>query len=143
MEIEGTIYKILPRELVTFGDGTQKAKGGFVISCNIDYPHYVAFELFGEERLVMLEGLSAGMLVRVNFYAESRESKNGNFYTALKCFGITTLPIGQNVVGTEPQVAHPAVKSGSSASMDTGDKQQESSQQTTSWLMGGDEEVPF
>ncbi len=91
MEIEGTIYKILPRELVTFGDGTQKAKGGFVISCNIDYPHYVAFELFGEERLVMLEGLSAGMPIRVNFYAESRESKNGNFYTALKCFGITTL----------------------------------------------------
>lgn len=91
MEINGTIYKILQREEVTFGDGTKKVKGGFVITHGIDYPSYAAFELFGEERLVMLEGLAVGMPVRVSFYAESRESKTGKYYTSLKCFGIASL----------------------------------------------------
>ena len=91
MEINGTIYRILRQEEVTFGDGTKKMKGGFVISCNMDYPHYVAFEMFGEERLSLLNGLAPGMPVRVGFYAESRLGKKGGYYTTLRCFNILAL----------------------------------------------------
>lgn len=90
MEIKGTIYKILPKEEVTLGDGTKKTKGDFVIT-HSEQPSYAAFELFGEERLSMLDGLAVGMPVKVNFYAESRLSKNGNYFTTLKCLGIATL----------------------------------------------------
>ena len=38
MEINGTIYKILQQEEVTFGDGTKKMKGGFVIMREGEYP---------------------------------------------------------------------------------------------------------
>ena len=76
---------------MTFGDGTKRIKGGFVITHGIDYPSYAAFELFGEERLSMLANVAVGMPVKVSFYAESRESKSGKFYTTLKCFGIATL----------------------------------------------------
>lgn len=31
MEINGTIYRILPQEEVSFGDATKKKKGGFVV----------------------------------------------------------------------------------------------------------------
>lgn len=88
MEINGTIYRILPQQDVVFGDGTRKVKGGFVIMREGDYPKPVAFELFGEERLSLLNGLKLGMPVRVSFFAESREGKNGNYYTTLRCFNI-------------------------------------------------------
>ena len=85
MEINGTIFKILPQQEVAFGDGTSKVKGGFVIMREGEYPKPVAFELFGEDRLAMLNGLNIGVPVRVNFYAESREGKDGKFYTTLRC----------------------------------------------------------
>ena len=97
MEINGTIYRILQQEEVTFGDGTKKIKGGFVIMREGDYPKPVAFELFGEDRLSLLNGLTLGMPVRVSFYAESRESKNGKYYTTLRCTNIMHLGAASNV----------------------------------------------
>ena len=101
MEINGTIYRILQQEEVTFGDGTKKMKGGFVIMREGDYPKPVAFELFGDERLSLLTGLSAGMPVKVNFIAVSFEGKNGGYYTTLRCTSVfplvtgTAMPVNQ------------------------------------------------
>ncbi len=97
MEINGTIYRILQTQEVTFGDGTKKIKGGFVIMREGDYPKRVAFEMFGEERLSMLNGLTLGMPVRVSFYAESREGKDGKFYTTLRCTNIMHLVAASNM----------------------------------------------
>ena len=97
MEINGTIYRILQSQEVTFNDGTKKVKGGFVIMRDGDYPKPVAFELFGEERLSMLNGLNLGMPVRVNFYAESREGKDGRYYTTLRCTNIMHMVATSNV----------------------------------------------
>jgi hypothetical protein len=97
MEINGTIYRILQQEEVKFGDGTKKIKGGFVIMREGDYPKPVAFELFGEDRLSLLNGLTLGMPVKVSFYAESRESKNGKYYTTLRCTNIMHLGAASNV----------------------------------------------
>ena len=112
MEINGTIYKILQREEVTFGDGTKKVKGGFVIMREGDYPKPVAFELFGEERLSMLNILTPGMPVRVFFFAESREGKDGKFYTTLRCTNIMHMVAASNVPlstgSTAPVSAPPA-----------------------------------
>ena len=101
MEINGTIYRILQQEEVTFGDGTKKIKGGFVIMREGDYPKPVAFELFGEDRLSLLNGLTLGMPVRVSFFAESRESKNGKYYTTLRCFNI----VHPGATSNEPPVS--------------------------------------
>lgn len=100
MEINGTIYRILQNQEVTFGDGTKKVKGGFVIMREGDYPKPVAFELFGEERLSMLNGLTLGMPVRVSFYAESRVGKDGKYYTTLRCTNIMHLMAASNMPPT-------------------------------------------
>lgn len=100
MEINGTIYRLLQNQEVTFNDGTKKVKGGFVIMREGDYPKPVAFELFGEERLSMLNGLNLGMPVRVSFYAESREGKDGRFYTTLRCTNIMHMVANSNVPPT-------------------------------------------
>ena len=110
MEINGTIYKILPQQEVVFGDGTKKIKGGFVIMREGEYPKPVAFELFGEERIAMLNGLSIGMPVRVSFYAESREGKDGKFYTTLRCTNLMTYVAG--MMPPAPSVAYPAYGQG-------------------------------
>lgn len=109
MEINGTIYRILQNQEVTFNDGTKKLKGGFVIMREGDYPKPVAFEMFGEERLSMLNGLTLGMPVRVSFYAESRESKDGKYYTTLRCtnvLALTSQPLSvAEVTHSEPPAA--------------------------------------
>lgn len=88
MEINGTIYRILNNQEITFHDGTKKLKGGFVIMREGEYPKPVAFEILGEERLAILNGLTPGMPVRVSFYAESREGKDGKYYTTLRCTNV-------------------------------------------------------
>lgn len=144
MEIEGIVYKILPREEVTFGDGTKKIKGGFVITHGIDYPSHAAFELFGEERLSMLDNITVGMPVKVSFYAESREAKTGKFagkyFTSLKCFGIAALaaqnsaPSGMSPIqypnAVPPTATIPPVQDTPSAS-------------GTTDFLSEDDEVPF
>lgn len=110
MEIIGTMYKILRQEEVTLGDGTKKMKGGFVIMREGEYSKPVAFELFGDERLSLLTGLSAGMPVKVNFIAVSFEGKNGGYYTTLRCTNVfplvtgTATPVNQasNVAAANP-----------------------------------------
>ena len=91
MEINGTIYRILPQQDVVFGDGTRKVKGGFVIMREGEYAKPVAFELFGDDRLAMLTGLADGMPVKVNFIAVSFEGKNGGYYTTLRCSNVVPL----------------------------------------------------
>lgn len=84
------MYKILPREEVTYKDGTPGVKGAFVIMRD-DYPKPVHFEVFGHERLAAVEALPTGTAVRISFYAESHESKNGSYFTTLRCTNVMQL----------------------------------------------------
>ena len=95
MEIIGKMYKILPVEEVSFEDGTKKMKGGFVIKRLDDYQIPVFFELFGDEKIAVLKSYALDALVRVVFYAESREGKNGKYYTSLRCTNISGLETKQ------------------------------------------------
>ena len=98
MEIIGKMYRILPVEEVSVEDGTKKMKGGFVIKRVDDYQIPVFFELFGEEKIAMLKSYALDALVRVVFYAESREGRNGKYYTSLRCTNISGLETKQPAV---------------------------------------------
>jgi len=91
MEIIGTVYKILPTEEVTLGDGTTRKKSGFVIMRDGEFAKHVAFELFGDDRLALLNGLNVGMPVKVNFLPVSFMGKNGGYYTTLRCTNVFPL----------------------------------------------------
>ena len=136
MVINGTIYRILQNQEVTFGDGTKKKKGGFVIMREGDYPKPVAFELFGEERLSMLNGLTSGMPVRVSFYAESREGKDGKFYTTLRCTNIMHLMAASNM----PSAAYSWSPNGDTVSTQNHEPTALPKENDLPWA---DDEVPF
>ncbi len=102
MEIIGNVYKILPQEEVTLGDGTKRMKGGFVIMPDGVYAKPVAFELFGDERLALLNGISVGMQVKAYFLAISFEGKKGGYYTSLRCTNV--MPLVAATVSQSTQV---------------------------------------
>ena len=74
MDITGRLIKILP-EVRGESQRGPWVKGGFVIETEDTYPRQVAFTLFGEDRLAMVNALVMNAPVVVTFSPESREYK--------------------------------------------------------------------
>lgn len=110
MDITGRLIRILP---VAEGQSARGAwkRGGFVIETEDTYPRQVAFTLFGEDRLAMLNGLQLQTPVSVTFSPESREYQE-RWYTDLRCIRVMpmTMPNVQAAAYTAPapQAAPPA-----------------------------------
>ena len=92
MDIQGKLIKILPE---TRGESARGpwVRGGFVIETEDTYPRQVAFTLFGEDRLQMLQGLVMNSPVVVTFSPESREY-NDRWYTDLRCIRVANATVG-------------------------------------------------
>lgn len=90
MDITGRLIKILPEARGESARGPW-VRGGFVIETDDTYPRQVAFTLFGEDRLAMLNGLTMNSQVVVTFSPESREFQE-RWYTDLRCIRVT--PVG-------------------------------------------------
>lgn len=111
MDITGKLIKILPNQE---GDSARGhwVRGGFVIETDEMYPKMVAFTLFGEDRLAMINGLAMNSPVTVTFSPESREY-NERWYTDLRCIRVmpavaaAAAPVAGQPVAAAP-VAAPA-----------------------------------
>ena len=86
MDITGRLIKILP-EVRGESQRGPWVKGGFVIETEDTYPRQVAFTLFGEDRLAMVNALVMNAPVVVTFSPESREY-NDRWYTDLRCIRV-------------------------------------------------------
>lgn len=86
MDITGRLIKILP-EMRGESQRGPWVRGGFVIETEDTYPRQVAFTLFGEDRLAMLQTLVMNAPVVVTFSPESREY-NERWYTDLRCIRV-------------------------------------------------------
>ena len=86
MDITGRLIKILP-EVRGESQRGPWVKGGFVIETDDTYPRQVAFTLFGEDRLAMVNALVMNAPVVVTFSPESREY-NDRWYTDLRCIRV-------------------------------------------------------
>lgn len=106
MEITGKLIKIMP-ELRGESQRGPWVRGGFVVETTDTYPRQVAFTLFGEDRLAMLNGLQMNSLVSVSFSPESREY-NERWYTDLRCSHVASVQAGAPVGMQQQPVAQPA-----------------------------------
>lgn len=104
MEIQGKLIRILETQTGESSRGTW-VRGGFVIETGDDYPRMVAFNMFGEDRLAMLQNLPMNCMVQVRFNPESREF-NGRWYTDLRCTFVQQVMSGQPSASNtwQPQV---------------------------------------
>ena len=87
--ITGKFIKALP---ITEGDSQRGhwIRGGFIIEHGDEFIRTVAFTTYGEDRVLMPEGIPQNTMVQVGYQPESREFE-GRWYTELRCFTITPL----------------------------------------------------
>lgn len=104
MDITGKLIKIL-QEVRGESQRGPWVRGGFVIETEDTYPRQVAFTLFGEDRLAMLNSLVMNAPVVVTFSPESREF-NERWYTDLRC--IRVVPINGAALAPQAATAAPA-----------------------------------
>lgn len=103
MDITGKLIKILP-EVRGESQRGPWVKGGFVIETEDTYPRQVAFTLFGEDRLAMVNALVMNTPVVVTFSPESREY-NERWYTDLRCIRVVPFTGSATPASTAPAMA--------------------------------------
>ena len=122
MDITGRLIKILP-EMRGESQRGPWVRGGFVIETEDTYPRQVAFTLFGEDRLAMLQSLVMNAPVVVTFSPESREYQE-RWYTDLRCIRVVPFagaasaaaqpaapaaaPVAQPAAAPQPFASQPA-----------------------------------
>lgn len=105
MEIIGKLTVKLPEQRGESARGTW-VRGGFVIETQEQYPRMVAFTMFGEDRIAMLNGINIGTQINVHFSPESREYQ-GRWYTDLRCIRIDTF-VSAGTAPVQPQQPYQA-----------------------------------
>lgn len=106
MELTGRLIKILP-EVRGESQRGPWVRGGFVVETDDTYPRQVAFTLFGEDRLAMLQTLVLNAPVVVTFSPESREYQE-RWYTDLRCIRVVPFTGAAPVAGQPMAAAAPA-----------------------------------
>jgi hypothetical protein len=85
MEVTGTITKIYKTQTGTSKSGTTWQKREFVLKTDDQYPKTICFSVFSH--VDILDNLSEGQAIKVNFSIESREF-NGKWYHNINAFGV-------------------------------------------------------
>lgn len=85
-QISGKFLKMMPK---TEGekDGKEWVRTQFAILTMDNNPKWVAFDVFGHDKVAVVETLQPGNTVIVEYTPESREY-NEKFYTKLQCLRI-------------------------------------------------------
>jgi hypothetical protein len=79
LAVNGKLVKLLDVESGTSKAGKEWKKQSFVIDTGAQYNPEVCFQLFGEDKIAMLDGLQPGTEIEVSFNLSSREY-NGKYY---------------------------------------------------------------
>ncbi len=111
-------------------------RGGFVIETEDTYPRQVAFTLFGEDRLAMLQSLVMNAPVVVTFSPESREYQE-RWYTDLRC--IRVVPFA----GAASAAAQPAAPAAAPVAQPAAAQPAAAPQPFASQPADGDDDLPF
>ena len=88
--IKGKLTQKLAVETGTSKAGKEWKKQTFVVDTGAQYNPEVAFSLFGEEKVSMLEAFQEGSEVEVSFNVSSREF-NGKWYNSIDAWKIAPL----------------------------------------------------
>ncbi len=85
IEIEGTVYKILPETSGQSANGSW-VKQEFILETKGEYPKKVCFNCWGD-KVQAIKGLTIGEKIKVSFEPSSREF-NDKWYTDLRAWKI-------------------------------------------------------
>tara|TARA_R110002051_G_scaffold280089_1_gene341649 strand:+ start:18497 stop:18808 length:312 start_codon:yes stop_codon:yes gene_type:complete len=96
MEISGKLIKIFEKQTGTSKKGKDWVKQEFVIDTGADFNPEICCQLFGEDKISMLEKLKAGQQLNVSINLSSREFK-GKYYHNIDAWKISADEMDQDV----------------------------------------------
>ena len=88
LTIKGQLVRILDVESGTSKAGKQWKKQSFLINTGAQYNPEICFQLFGEDKIQMLDGIAAGDQIEVSFNLSSREY-NGRYFHNIDAWKIS------------------------------------------------------
>ncbi|NQY08341.1 MAG: DUF3127 domain-containing protein [Flavobacteriales bacterium] len=101
--ITGKITDILNVESGTSKAGKEWKKQNFVVDTGAQFNPSVCFNLFGEEKIAVLQNFAVGQEVEVAFNVSSREF-NGKYYHNIDAWKINAVAAGSADAGAPPPV---------------------------------------
>ena len=90
LTIKGQLVRILDPESGTSKAGKQWKKQSFLVNTGAQYNPEVCFQLFGEDKIQMLDGINSGDQIEVSFNISSREY-NGRYFHNIDAWRIESL----------------------------------------------------
>ena len=101
LSIKGSLIKKNNKESIESKDGKQWTKQTFIIQTDSEYNNQICFQLFGEDKIQLLESHNEGDEIEVFFNISSREYNN-RYYHNIDAWKIDTASeIDQNKNKTE------------------------------------------
>tara|TARA_B100001059_G_C17654998_1_gene486479 strand:+ start:366 stop:734 length:369 start_codon:yes stop_codon:yes gene_type:complete len=102
LAIKGKLVRKLDPESGTSKAGKEWKKQSFLVNTGAQYNPEVCFQLFGEDKIQMLEGVNAGDEIEVSFNISSREY-NGRYFHNIDAWKIAQQnPVTNNAPETIP-----------------------------------------
>ena len=95
LEISGKLVKILDAQNGVSKSGKEWVKQAFVIDTGAKYNPEVSFNLFGADKVALLDNLHTGENLTVAFNLSSREYK-GNYYTSADAWKIQKVDLTED-----------------------------------------------
>lgn len=139
MEIEGKLIQKMPVQSGQSNNGKDWIRGGFVIETMDEYPKKIAFQMFGQEKVDLVNQLQINQIVQVKFSIESREYPigSGKWFTNANCFSVFTQLQQSN------QYSKPKTKPQPKAKTITGNSPTPFSVNSAPAPMSEDDNLPF
>ena len=106
LSIDGTLIKKNEIENIENKEGKKWIKQTFLLETSAEYNNKICFQLFGEEKVHLLESFQVGDYIEVFFNISSREY-NGKYYHNIDAWKISSIDTNQeetsdNLTSEEP-----------------------------------------
>ena len=102
LSIQGSLIKKNEVENIEGKDGKKWIKQTFLLKTNAEYNNQICFQLFGEEKIKLLEAYQLGDTIEVFFNVSSREY-NGRYYHNIDAWKIANGNEEQNPESTSEE----------------------------------------
>ena len=89
LSIKGSLIKKNEVENIESKDGKKWIKQTFLLKTSAEYNNQICFQLFGEEKIKLLEAYQLGDVIEVFFNVSSREY-NGRYYHNIDAWKISS-----------------------------------------------------
>ena len=100
--ITGKLIKVNPIENIENKDGRKWIKRNFVVDTNKEFNSNICFQLFGEDKVKLIDNFNVGDEIEVYFNLSSKEFNN-RYYHNVDAWKLNKIDINVSIDENKPQ----------------------------------------